>query len=182
MMMKWLRENRYAAGLLLVLRVYLGWMWMVAGWHKITAATPFDSTGFLKGAIGNPVIDKATNEMIYPTYVGFLESFALPNAKLINILIPYGEFLVGLGLIVGVLTTAAAFFGLLMNFMFMFAGTVSTNPWMILLGGIIMVAGLNAARFGGDYYLFPYIKHKIEEMRENKNNKGAGANKAKAHA
>ncbi|MBM6617848.1 DoxX family protein [Bacillus suaedaesalsae] len=170
-MMKWLREIKYAAGLLLVLRVYLGWTWMSAGWHKITADQPFDATGYLKGAIGNPVVDKATGDMLYPTYMAFLENFALPNAGLINIMIPYGEFLVGLGLIVGVLTTAAAFFGLLMNFMFMFAGTISTNPWMTLLGIIILVAGMNAARFGGDYYVAPYLKKMIAKHNKSKNKK-----------
>jgi thiosulfate dehydrogenase [quinone] large subunit len=42
----------------------------------------------LNGAINNPVIDKATGEAVYPTYVAFLENFALPNIKLINIMIP----------------------------------------------------------------------------------------------
>ncbi|NIK79516.1 thiosulfate dehydrogenase [quinone] large subunit [Paenibacillus castaneae] len=156
MLMGWVRENKYAAGLLLLLRVYLGWEWMSAGWHKLTGG--FDASGFLKGAIGNPVVDKATNELIYPTFTAFVEHFALPNAKIINFMIPLGEFLVGLGLIIGALTTIAAFFGLLMNFMFMFAGTVSTNPWMILIGTIILVAGTNAGKFGLDYFVLPYLR------------------------
>ncbi len=156
MIMKWLRENRYAAGLLVLIRVYLGWKWLDAGWHKITGG--FDATGFLKNAIGNPVADKATGDLIYPTFTGFLEHFALPNAKLINILIPWGEFLVGLGLIVGCLTATAAFFGLMMNFMFVFAGTVSTNPWLMLLGVIVLAAGANGGKFGLDHFVLPYLR------------------------
>lgn len=155
MVIRWLRENKYVAGLFLILRVYLGWQWMTAGWHKLGG---FDASGFLKGAINNPVMDKATNELVYPTFTAFLENFALPNSKIINVLIPYGEFLVGLGLIVGALTATAAFFGLLMNFMFMFAGTVSTNPWLILIGMIVLVGGTNAGKFGVDYYLTPYLR------------------------
>lgn len=155
-MMNVLREHVYAAGLLLVLRIYLGWMWLTSGWHKLTGE--FDSTGFLNNAINKPVLDRATNELIYPNYTAFLNHFALPNAKLINFIIPLGETLVGLGLILGALTTAAAGFGLLMNFMFLFAGTVSTNPWMILLGGIVLVAGANAGKFGADYYLLPLLR------------------------
>jgi len=158
MIMKWLRENVWAAGALLIIRMYLGWEWLTAGWHKIAGDKPFDASGFLKNAIANPVIDKSTNELIYPTFTAFLEHFALPNVKLINVLIPWGEFLVGLGLIVGGLTTAAAFFGLLMNFMFMFAGTVSSNPWMVLIGMIILVAGPNAGKFGIDHYVLPYLR------------------------
>lgn len=158
--MKWLSENVYAAGMLLLLRVYLGWEWMTAGWHKLTGG--FDATGFLKGAISKPVIDKATNELIYPNFTAFLEHVALPNAKIINFVIPLGEFLVGLGLVLGALTTAAAFFGLLMNFMFLFAGTVSTNPWMVLIGAIIVMAGINAGRFGVDFFLKKYGRKMLD--------------------
>jgi len=167
MVIRWLRENKYAAAILLILRVYLGWQWMTAGWHKLGG---FDASGFLKGAINSPVMDKATNELIYPTFTAFLEHFALPNANIINVLIPYGEFLVGLGLIVGALTTTAAFFGLLMNFMFMFAGTVSTNPWLVLIGMIVLIGGTNAGKFGVDYYLAPYLRKFFGKMYDDKVN------------
>ncbi|MCR8635859.1 DoxX family membrane protein [Paenibacillus radicis (ex Xue et al. 2023)] len=167
MMLKWVQENVYAAWLLLIVRLYVGYEWVTGGWHKLTAG--FDATGFIKGAVTKPLVDKATNELIYPTYTAFLQNFALPNAKLFNIIIPFGELLVGLGLILGALTTAAAFFGILMNFMFMFAGTVSTNPWMILLGTIVFVAGTNAGRWGVDYYLMPYIRKALH--RRNKGDK-----------
>ncbi|MNN15835.1 hypothetical protein D3C81_1289530 [compost metagenome] len=155
-MIKWLRENKIAAVLLVIVRIYVGWEWINAGWHKLTGG--FDASGFLKGAVAKPVMDKATGELVYPNFIAFLNHFAIPNAKLFNILIPLGEFLVGLGLILGCLTAAAAFFGLLMNFMFVYAGTVSTNPWMIMLGVFIVVAGANAGKFGADYFVLPYLR------------------------
>jgi thiosulfate dehydrogenase (quinone) large subunit len=154
MFMKWMRENVVAAGLLALIRVWFGWQWMTAGWGKITGG--FDASGFLKGAIGKPVMSHG--EMVYPTYTSFLESFALPNVKLINFLIPWGEFLVGVGLLLGCLTTAAIFFGTMMNFMFLLAGTVSSNPWYILWAIFILAAGYNAGRFGLDYYVIPYLR------------------------
>lgn len=157
MINKFLRENVYAAAALLLLRLYLGWEWAHHGWEKITGGK-FDATGFLKNAIAKPVLETGTQNKLYPTYVNFLENFALPNANIFKVLIPWGEFLVGVGLLLGCLTTAAMFFGLLMNFMFMFAGTVSSNPWMILLGLIILVAGANAGKFGADYYVLPYLR------------------------
>ena len=96
--------------------------------------------------------------MEYPTYVAFLKHFALPNAHLFNVLVPYGEFLVGLGLILGCLTTAAAFFGLVMNFSYVFAGTVSSNPLDILLGVIILASGFNAGRIGLDNWVIPFVR------------------------
>ena len=156
MVMRWWRENRWAAVAVTLLRIYVGWLWVEAGWHKLVDG--FNAEGFLNNAVAKPVIDRATNEAIYPTYTGFLEHFALPNLKLINFLIPLGEFLIGVGLIVGGLTAAAAFFGLMLNFLFLFAGTVSTNPWLLLLGAIVFMAGANAGRYGLDYYLMPLIR------------------------
>ena len=90
-------------------------------------------------------------------YVDFLKHFAIPNADIFNTLVPLGEFLVGLGLILGCLTTAAMFFGLVMNFAYMFAGTISTNPMDILLGVFIVAGGLNAGRIGLDRWVIPFI-------------------------
>lgn len=156
-MLKFWRENRIAAVLVTIVRFVVGYAWLTVGWNKITGATPFDASGFLGAAVTNPVLDKATGGALYPTYTAFLENLVLPNAKIINFIIPWGEFLVGLGLILGTLTVTAAFFGVLMNFMFMFAGTVSTNPWLMLLGLIVIFAGANAGRFGLDRFVLPLL-------------------------
>lgn len=156
-MMKWLRENKYAAMLLTLVRLYVGWAWMVAGWHKITGEKAFDATGYLKGAIAKPVLETGTTDLVYGNFVAFLKNFALPHVGIFNVVIPWGELLVGLGLLLGALTTTAIFFGLIMNFMYMFAGTVSTNPWLVLLGFVVLAAGANAGKFGVDHLILPYL-------------------------
>ncbi|MCQ6280850.1 DoxX family protein [Bacillus sp. EB600] len=153
---RFLRENKIAAAILTVIRLYLGYEFLIAGYHKL-AAGGFDTSGFLKGAIANPV-KGPDGSIVYSTYVGFLKHFALPNAHLFNTIVPLGEFLVGLGLILGCLTTAAAFFALVMNFSYVMAGTISTNALCILLGVIIIVAGLNAGRIGLDRWVIPFIR------------------------
>jgi thiosulfate dehydrogenase (quinone) large subunit len=153
MLVKFLRENTISAALFAALRIFLGYQWMTAGFHKITGG--FDASGFLKGAIANPV--KGPDGVVYGGWVSFLESFAIPNADLFNVLVPWGEFLVGLGLILGCLTTAAAFFGVVMNFAFMFSGTISHNPTDIIMGVLIMVAGYNAGKFGLDHIVVPFF-------------------------
>lgn len=75
-----------------------------------------------------------------------------------NTIVPLGEFLVGLGLILGCLTTLACFFALVMNFSYLMAGTVSHNPSDILLGVIILFAGFNAGKFGLDRWVIPFIR------------------------
>ncbi|SEN95796.1 thiosulfate dehydrogenase [quinone] large subunit [Mesobacillus persicus] len=150
-----LRENNIAAAILTIIRLYLGYAWMTAGWSKLTGG--FDAAGYLNNAVANPVTGPDGN-MVYGWYVTFLESFAIPNIGLFNFLVPLGEFLVGVGLLLGCLTTAAIFFGLVMNFSFFLAGTVSHNPTDIFLGGIILFAGYNAGRYGLDRWVVPFLR------------------------
>lgn len=153
-----LRENNIVAAILTAVRIYLGWHWLTAGWSKLTNG--FDASGFLTFASANPVM--SGEKVVYPTYVKFIESFALPNAEIFNVVIPWGEFLVGLGLILGCLTTYAAFFGMVMNFAFLLAGTISSNPFDILLAIFIVVAGYNAGKFGLDRFVMPIISKKMK--------------------
>lgn len=159
-----LRENKVAAVILTFIRVYLGYNWFMAGLHKITGG--FDTTGFFKGVIANPV-KGPDGSVVYGTYLTFLKTFALPNAHLFNVLVPWGELLVGLGLILGCLTTAAMFFGLVMNFSYLMAGTVSTNPWDIMLGVIVLAAGFNAGKIGLDRWVIPVIRKTFNKGNNN---------------
>jgi thiosulfate dehydrogenase (quinone) large subunit len=152
---KFLRENKIAAAILTVLRLYLGYSWFTAGFHKLTGG--FDAAGFLKGAIANPV-KGPDGAVVFGWYVDFLKHFALPNVDVFNFIVPWGETLIGLGLILGCLTTTAMFFGLVMNFSFFLAGTVSHNPRDIFLGFIILTAGYNAGRIGLDRWVVPFFR------------------------
>ncbi|MDR6999979.1 DoxX family protein [Neobacillus niacini] len=163
---QFLRENKSATVILTILRLYLGYSWFTAGLHKVMGG--FDATGYLKGAIANPV-KGPEGEVVFGWFVGFLKGFALPNVDLFNILVPWGELFIGLGLILGCFTTAAIFFGLMMNFTFFLAGTVSHNPRDIFLGFIILAAGYNAGKIGLDHWVIPFIrkttKNRIEKEK-----------------
>ncbi|MFD1174771.1 DoxX family protein [Paenibacillus puldeungensis] len=153
MIVKWLRESVVASWLLTAIRLYLGYEWLTSGWGKITGG--FDASGFMKGALAQTGGEHPAVQQWWAT---FLENFALPNVGLFNVLVPWGELLVGAGLILGVFAWAAAFFGMLMNFAFLFSGTVSTNAQMLLLEMFIVVAGANAGRIGLDYFISPYFR------------------------
>jgi thiosulfate dehydrogenase [quinone] large subunit len=81
----------------------------------------------------------------------------LPNAALFSYLVAIGEVLVGLGLIVGLLTGIAAFFGGLMNATFLFAGTVSSNPLMFILATWLVLAWKVAGWYGLDRWALPLL-------------------------
>lgn len=100
MFMDFIRNNKIAAGILTFVRLYLGWSWMTAGWGKITGEEGFNAAGYLNGVVANEMVMEQ-----YPTYHAFIESFALPNAGIFSFMVAWGEFAVGLGLLLGILTT-----------------------------------------------------------------------------
>ncbi len=93
---------------------------------------------------------------------------ALPNAELFSFLVQWGEVLVGIALILGLLTNFATLMGMVMNFSFLFSGTVSTNGQMILLAIFVLVAGANAGKFGLDRYAMPYVRKYMAAGRNHK--------------
>lgn len=162
MFIQFLRENRYASYLLPLLRLYLGWQWLNAGWGKISSGN-FDASGFLYGAV-----EKMSDEhpAVQPWWGGFLNEVALPNVELFNVLVPWGEFLVGLGLILGIFTSFSVLMGLTMNFAYLFSGTTSTNPQMVLIGMFVLVAGMNAGKIGLDRWVVPYLRKVLFKKAE----------------
>jgi thiosulfate dehydrogenase [quinone] large subunit len=71
--------------------------------------------------------------------------------------ITFGELAVGIGLIIGMLTGFAAFFGALMNMSFLLAGSASTNPVLFTLAVGVMLAWKVAGYYGVDRWLLPLL-------------------------
>ncbi|TCI34529.1 MULTISPECIES: DoxX family membrane protein [unclassified Exiguobacterium] len=164
MFTKFWQNHNIATGILTVLRIWLGYQWLTAGWGKITGG--FGSGGYLQNAASLATGD---HPAVAGWWATFLENFAIPNAALFDILIPYGEFLVGLGLLLGALTRSAAFFGLVMNMAFLLSGTVSTNPTMLIVSVLILVAGYNAGKIGVDgLFLRRFVETKIAHRSPNR--------------
>ncbi len=55
------------------------------------------------------------------------------------------------------------------NFSYLFSGTTSTNPQMLLFGMIILIAGLNAGKIGLDRWIIPFINKQILKKEEQDN-------------
>jgi thiosulfate dehydrogenase [quinone] large subunit len=160
-MIAWLRQNVYARWLLTVLRVWVGIEWIRASMEKIGSPVWTGGkagvavTGFLNNAVK---LNQGDHPAVQGWYASFLRTFALPHATLFSYVVSFGELLVGIGLVLGCLTTAAAFFGATMNMAYLLAGTTSTNPNMLVWQVFLMVAGFNAATIGVDRWLIPYLR------------------------
>jgi thiosulfate dehydrogenase [quinone] large subunit len=144
----------------LIVRVYCGWQWLEAGYEKVTNPAWFGPsagsslTGFINGALQKAT---GTHPDVMDWYANFLQAFVLPNATFFANVVSIGELLVGLGLIVGALTGIAAFFGTVMNANYLFAGTVSTNPLLFILGTWLVLAWRVGGWWGLDRWLLPLL-------------------------
>jgi thiosulfate dehydrogenase [quinone] large subunit len=145
----------------LALRVYVGLIWISAGWQKwqdsawTGGGAGSAVNGFLHGALAKTVGEHPDVSM---WYASFIEQFALPHAVLFSYLVTYGELFVGIGLILGLFTGIAALFGMVMNFNYLFAGTASINPLLILIQLPLLLAWRVAGHLGLDRYLFKKLR------------------------
>ncbi|WP_284140234.1 MULTISPECIES: DoxX family protein [unclassified Virgibacillus] len=163
MIVNFIRNNKVFAGVLAIIRVYIGYAWLTAGLGKVTNG--FDASGFLQGAIASA---GGEHPAVQGWWAAFLEHVALPNAGLFSFLVAWGEVLVGIALILGIFTNFAALMGITMNFAFLFSGTVSTNAQMVLLTIFLLVAGYNAGRYGLDRWVLPFIKAYNPDKKQKK--------------
>jgi thiosulfate dehydrogenase [quinone] large subunit len=154
---KWFRfsiDAREAAFLWLPIRLYVGWDWLDAWWHKFTdPAWMYSGEGIL--SFWQKAVTQPTKFPAYRDFIQYLiDAGAHPwFAKLIV----FSEFAVGMGIVLGALVGVAAFFGALMNMSFLLAGTVSTNPVLFFFEIWLILAYKTAGWWGLDRVLLPWL-------------------------
>jgi thiosulfate dehydrogenase [quinone] large subunit len=156
---KLLMGNTFFAIAWLPVRFFVGRAWLEAGEHKLRDDAWMKGGSALKGywtsAVAIP--EAPARPKIVAEYSWFRDTlqYMLDHewytwfAKAIAV----GEFLVGIGLLVGALVGIAAFFGTLMNFNFQLAGSASTNPVLFGLGVFLVLAWKVAGWWGLDRWL-----------------------------
>ena len=123
---------------ILALRLMMGLAFLQAGLGKLTGGG-FSAAGYLQNvptANGSPLAGVFVAMAQNPLFMDF-----------VNVAVPYGQVLIGLGLLVGCLTRLAAFFGGFMMILFYFGN------WDIAHGYIngdfaYMLVFLSVAAFG----------------------------------
>ena len=165
---RWLFHSNSASWMWLVVRLWLGYKWFEAGWSKMFGAEHkafWDGgagvLGYAKGATANSLGAHAS--VVYGWWVSFLTNFVGPNHAFVAKVVTLGELAIGIGLILGLLTGAAALFGVGLNMMYLLSGTVGVNPIYALLGVLIVVAWQTAGNLGLDHFVLPRIFSKTPD-------------------
>lgn len=159
---RFLFGNSTAGLFWLPIRLFLGFSWLDAGWHKLT--DPDNAwlgggaalAGYWERAASIPA--EGRPPITYEWYRGFIQLLLDNGAESwFAYLIVFGEIAVGVGLILGILTGFAAFFGALMNMSFLLAGSSSTNPVLFTLAIGLILAWKVAGYYGVDRWLLPKL-------------------------
>lgn len=148
----------------LFIRLILGIEWVRGAWEKIGdsgwTASPTGAAveGFLNGAIAKST--QGPHPEVPHWWHDLIDDVFLPNTEALAYLVAYGELLVGVALIAGVLTRPAALAGVVMNLAFLWSGTSSTNPPFVVLGLAIVFLGTGAGTYGADRWLGPWLRER----------------------
>jgi thiosulfate dehydrogenase [quinone] large subunit len=157
---KFLFANTTTSFFWLLVRLYVGWQWIEAGWEKVNNPMWVGPTagkaisGFLMGALAKV---GGEHPSVQGWYGAFIKEFVLPNAFVFSHMVAFGELLVGVALILGIFTGIAAFFGSLMNMNYLLAGTISINPILFFLQLFLILAWRVAGWWGLDRYVLPML-------------------------
>lgn len=144
----------------LILRLYIGYEWLHAGWGKLgnPAWTGENAgaavTGFATGALQKT---GGAHPDVQAWYAWFLQNLVLPKAAFWSYLVTWGELLVGIALILGIFTGIAAFFGSFMNMNYLLAGAVSSNPILLAIATFLVLAWKTAGWWGLDRWVLPAL-------------------------
>lgn len=138
----------------LMIRLYVAYVWLSAAWSKLNNPAWTQSGEALQGYWA-----KALSSNIYFDWYESLIQY------LVNIqawtwfskLIIAGEVFVGLSMLLGAFVGVGAFVGAFMNWNFLLAGTVSSNPLLLVLELALVLAWKVAGWYGLDRYLLPLL-------------------------
>lgn len=157
---RWLLNDPRAAWVWLIPRLWIGYQWVDAAIHKIGNPAWTETGEALKGFwLGATAIPETGRPAIaFDWYRGFLQALLEAEAYTwFAKLVAYGELLVGIALIIGAFTGIAAFFGALMNWNFMMAGSASTNPVLFSIAIGLILAWKVSGLVGADRVLLLWL-------------------------
>jgi thiosulfate dehydrogenase (quinone) large subunit len=157
---RFLFGNSRAGLFWLPIRLFVGFAWLDAGWHKFTDPEWTNGGAALRAfwERAATIPEQGRPPITYEWYRDFLNTLLAGHHETwFAWVVTLGELAIGIGLILGILTGVAAFFGAFMNMSFLLAGSASTNPIMFTLAVGLMLAWKVAGYYGVDRYLLPRL-------------------------
>ena len=158
----------------LIVRLWLGWQWLSAGWEKLTgtgAGNWITHSAGLQGFIAAANADWAHRaeafghpQVAYPWYLDVLNQIG-QHAQLFSRVVTFSELAVGAGLILGCCTGLAAAGAVALNIMYITGGSAGPNGIFIALGVLLVVAWRVAGYLGADYLVLPAITRRWSRAR-----------------
>ena len=142
------------------LRIWLGWQWISAALHKLSDPAWFSTGEALKGYWAHAVAipDAGRPAIAFGWYRDFIQFLLNAQAYTwFSKVVMYGELLIGIALVIGAFTGIAAFFGALMNWNYMMAGSASTNPMLFVIAVGLILAWKVAGYIGADFFLLRFL-------------------------
>jgi uncharacterized membrane protein YphA (DoxX/SURF4 family) len=138
-----------ARAALVLLRVYLGVVFLISAVPKLRGDFTTGLTAFL---------EQRAMEQSHPFYRQFLQEVVLPNTQLFAALVTWGELLVGVLLVLGLMTRLSATVALLLTVNYMFAKgawpwTPSSNDAAFAAISLALVIGAAGRTLGLDSML-----------------------------
>jgi thiosulfate dehydrogenase [quinone] large subunit len=149
----WVLQSRVVSVVWLAMRVWLGIMWIQAGWAKLWGA---ENSAFLHHG-GAGVAGFATHGVAaYTWWHHFLTGVVVPNSGAIGILVAVAEFTIGVALVAGLFTRLAALASLGLLFTYVMSGTASVCALYALFAIVIMVTWRTSSWIGLDGVIASY--------------------------
>ena len=160
---EWVKASKTLALGWTAMRVWLGVMWIQAGWAKLWGA---ENAAFLhhNGAGVNGFATHA--KPAYTWWGSFLHSFVVPNSGSIGILVAVSELVIGVALVAGLFTRVAALGSLALLFTYVMSGTASVCAFYALFAIVILTLWKTSSWIGLDGLIAAYRRRHHGQPRQ----------------
>jgi thiosulfate dehydrogenase [quinone] large subunit len=160
---EWAKESKFLAVGWLAMRVWLGIMWIQAGWAKLFGA---ENPYFLHHNGAGVAGFAAHGTPAYTWWGSFLHGFVVPNAGAIGVLVAVAEFAIGVALVAGLFTRIAALGSLALLFTYVMSGTASVCAFYALFAIVILATWRTSSWIGVDGLVRGYRQRRAARALE----------------
>ncbi|GGA48822.1 DoxX family membrane protein [Paenibacillus physcomitrellae] len=133
-----------------LLRVVFGLMWFKSGYAKISGGFGVESLV--------PVVAANADSPVW--YKHFFAQVVGPYANVFDLVIPIGELLIGVGLVLGLLAVPAIVMSVFVNVNYILADMIFTYPAEIMLAVILLVGHKFSTAVSIERWLYPKWKNR----------------------